>query len=459
MNEIRSRVRPDLQGVRPRSQASDIEVYEANTSHRHQYDRFALDNKITVCFASDYWATDDRVYALVHEACLEIAKKVFASSHVAYIRDLRGLFMALRWRRAVTMKCSERHGCYFEPNYRIWRNFSYRPDINWPEYACPGLDWPGPFPSARANLFYTLGDSPLEIEGLTECLLKNLQQCRSKVDFASNHATRLMEGLAAMPIEVLGQICKSMGPDLPRVSSRVLSQNIWKNTLKAGRRGLLPWLWDIDPALIDAKDCQSCPGGPDFEWDWELLVRQLSRGVDYGLKSDRLERGRLVHQMVTTGYHSDLSDVPAGLHNRRRIWQLLEEMLVGDALPYPRRAKRDGPQPSQKECFPLCWSKSGDILPSPIWLPSIERCHVSSDNPDEDGGAVYFRKIGGEIIEFEGQRRPQYWQQGTDSEKNHEEEQAHNKEGENKDGGENGHVLPASLEDIYAKLRPLGYPV
>lgn len=239
-----------------------------------------------------------------------------------------------------------------------------------------------------------------------------------------------------------------MGSDLPRVSSRVLPQKIWKNTLKAGRRGLLPWLWDIDPTLIDAKDAEICPGGFDFEWDWELLVRQLSRGVDYGLRLDRPKRGELlVHQMATTGYHSDLSYVPPGLHNRRRIWQLVEEMFVGDALPYPGRASPDGPQPPQKECLPLCWSKSGDILPSPVWLPSIEM-----------GG--YLRKIGGGIYEYEGQRSPQYWQLGTDrEEKNHEEdEQKHNKEGEKKDG-EDGQVLPASLEDIYAKLRPLGYPV
>ncbi|KAF0323834.1 hypothetical protein GQ607_008806 [Colletotrichum asianum] len=381
VDDLRSKIQADSHGVRPRCQASDIEVYPAEPEDKHQYTRWELDgsykwgetsNKV-VCFSHRYWAFDNRAYAS-----------------------------------------------------------STQP-------------WP-----TLTQVLQTLGSSPLEIDGLTECLLKNLQQCRSKVHFASDHAARLMADLAAMPTEVLDQTCTLMGSDLPRVSSRVLAQKIWKNTLKAGRRGLLPWLWDIDPTLIDAKDAESCPGGSDFEWDWELLVRQLSRGVDYGLRLDRPKRGELlVHQMATTGYHSDLFHVPPGLHNRRRIWQLVEEMFVGDTLPYPGRASRDGSQPPQKECFPLCWSKSGDILPSPVWLPSIEM-----------GG--YLRKIGGGIYEYEGQRSPQYWQLGTDSdEKNHEEEdkQEHNKEAENKDGGEDGQALPASLEEIYSKLRPLGYPV
>ncbi|KAH9231216.1 hypothetical protein K456DRAFT_442057 [Colletotrichum gloeosporioides 23] len=273
LDDLRSKIQPDSHDVRPRCQASDIEVYPAEPEDKYQYTRWELDgsymwgetsNKV-VCFSHRYWAFDNRAYALVHTACLEIAKIVFKTSQTTHIRDLRGLFVALRWRQAVTMKCADRHGGCFAPSFTIWTKDFYIPSFEWSAHDCPGLDWPGSFSSPRANLFYTLGSSPLEIDGLTECLLKNLQQCRSKVHFASDYAARLTADLAAMPTEVLDQICTSMGSDLPRVSSRVLPQKIWKNTLKAGRRGLLPWFWDIDPTLIDAKDAESCPGGSDFE--------------------------------------------------------------------------------------------------------------------------------------------------------------------------------------------------
>lgn len=161
-NYLRSKLQPDTHGVRPRCQASDIEAYPAEPGDKNQYIRWDPDGSYkcgetrdkVVCFSSRYWAFDDRAYALVHSACLEIAKIAFDSSQTAHIRDLRGLFMALRWRQEVPLRCSELHRCGFAPNFTIWTNDFYIPDFEWSEHECPGLDWPGPFPSARANLFY-----------------------------------------------------------------------------------------------------------------------------------------------------------------------------------------------------------------------------------------------------------------------------------------------------------------
>lgn len=46
-----------------------------------------------------------------------------------------------------------------------------------------------------------------------------------------------------------------------------------KRIMLAGK-GLLPWLWDIKPDQVNSKANEPCPGGQDFEWNWELLVRQ-----------------------------------------------------------------------------------------------------------------------------------------------------------------------------------------
>ncbi|KAL4406424.1 hypothetical protein CABS03_12825 [Colletotrichum abscissum] len=78
----------------------------------------------------------------------------------------------------------------------------------------------------------------------------------------------LTDNLSKLPTEILDNILAAMGRDMPPESSHQLPQRLWKDQLKAGSRGLLPWLWDIDPACVDAKDSELCPGGESFEWDW-----------------------------------------------------------------------------------------------------------------------------------------------------------------------------------------------
>ncbi|KAF4827875.1 hypothetical protein CGCTS75_v007861 [Colletotrichum tropicale] len=237
---------------------------------------------------------------------------------------------------------------------------------------------------------------------------------------------------------------------MPRISSRLVPQPLWKEQLKAGCQGLLPWLWDVEPALIDAKDAEPCPGSPEFEWDWELLFRQLSRGIDYGKITEPIDRHRvedlrqvdLVFDKACTGYSTDMQYVPAGLHNRRRVWQLLEEVFVGDALPWETTVVSGYAStthiPAIEDCVPLWWNKSGDqILSEPIWIPSI-------NNID-----AFRRRLGGEVYILERYAGLQYWQKPSLIAQ-------HETSG---DETETPDVHGASVEEIYSVLRPLGYPV
>ncbi|KAF6844237.1 hypothetical protein CMUS01_01292 [Colletotrichum musicola] len=418
---------PDMPPPRPRSQASDIETYPATPREGLSFD---IEDPETgrSCYATVFWAigktSDERVYVVTHAACLEIAKMVLASSRTA-------------------------HAARPKVNYTLADHNYYMPDCNWGFNECPGMEWPGPYGSARGNLFYTLLRHPLEIEDLTDCLLRNLKPCRSEVTLSADSA-KTAEGLARMPPEILDLIFLEMGRDLPRTSSRLISQKHWKEQLKAGSKGLLPWLWDIDADLVDQKDAERCPEG--FEWDWELLVRQLTRGVDYGLRpgkhseqernpDEEDEEHRWLWTTRGTGYHTDLAHVPAGLHNRRRIWQLVEEMFVGDAIPEPelRYLYLNGPSRARwdlkKEWVLLWWDKSGALLPSPIWIPFINRFWPATQDGWHVGLAEAFgRRIGGEVFAKDGARPVQYW---------HAEKE----------------LQGATVEEVYAVLRPLGYPV
>ncbi|KAF6837414.1 hypothetical protein CPLU01_03038 [Colletotrichum plurivorum] len=412
---------PDPSAIRPRSHASEIEVHVGKTKKGPEiYRRPKGPGAKGGLVSMDYIVTSDhRLYACVHAACLEVARKVFATSQIAHIRDMRGLFIALHWREGVAAKCGEPGRTLPRVNYRLGEHQYYAPIIHRELISPPDVDWPGPYKSARSNMFFALGRSPLDVENLTDCLLRNLQPCKSAINL-SDEAARLSGSLRRMPPEIIDNIFACMGRDLPRLSSRLLPQRLWKEQLQAGSKGLLPWLWDIDPFLIDAKDAETCPGGSEYEWDWELLIRQLSRGVDYGARPglpDDVEP-----DYICTGYSTDLAHVPAGLHNRRRVWQLLEEMFVGDSIPWQKAHIdfwRSGDMKPREKSVRLRWNKSGEMRPL-LSGSSVERSML-------------------------GKESPQYWQLDAG--------------GPSSGRTEGAEMKPATVEEIYAVLRPLGYPI
>lgn len=87
----------------------------------------------------------------------------------------------------------------------------------------------------------------------------------------------------------------------PSTFSRVLPLRIWYYALT--EKSLFPWLWDLDLETVGAYS-------PD-NWDWELLIRQLSGSTAF-------EPG------------NDMESVPPGLVNRKRIWRLVNEARMGD---------------------------------------------------------------------------------------------------------------------------------
>jgi len=282
----------------------------------------------------------------------------------------------------------------------------------------------------------TFATDPVRIHGLTENILSNLKQCEELPGVAD-----ITSRLSSLPTEIFDSIMAAVGPmrDLPREPTRALPQKWWRDQLKAGKDGPLPWLWDIDTAVIDAKASEPCPGRGGYEWDWELLVRQLSRGVDFGVRPNIpsainafTDCGR--GYWALTGYHNEFPDVPAGLHNRRRIWQLLEEMFVGDMLPWALE-KGDfvvGTRgPPVKRSMRMHWTKSGGVITPPKWLPSL---HASPYGP-------FARRVGGEVYMIAGERPLQYWQWP--------------KRGREEDG----RPEPATVEEIREVLRKLDYPV
>lgn len=95
----------------------------------------------------------------------------------------------------------------------------------------------------------------------------------------------------------------------------LVPQHHWKQAFLQ-----IPFLWDLDLDIIDQKS-QKAPSG-DFGWDWEKMTRQLMTPVTK-VEGHAGNPGAWNYSQVGL-------DVPRGLKNRRRIWQILENMYPND---------------------------------------------------------------------------------------------------------------------------------
>ncbi|KAH9903919.1 hypothetical protein F4778DRAFT_72266 [Xylariomycetidae sp. FL2044] len=396
---------------------------------------------------------DGRSYIPIHGACLNLAKRVInCSSSSRHLSSMRSLFIALRWRHVISqpLSASEPDANYmlssprwYRPYGEFWECGAYY------EEEMGKTKWPGPTQDSIFNLLHTFLSDPLSDEDPTATLLRNLKPCRR--DKLGDDDRRLQTNLAALPDDVFNIILSHLRSfrDLPRRTTHALPQGFWTNELIQGGKGLLPWLWDINTEKVHSKSHEPCPGGGELEWDWELLVRQLSRSVDGGIRPDIPENMDVYSLSDDTGvfqyeerwtyrgYDNDLRYVPRGLHTRRRIWQLLEEMFVGDQLPVAGQCANasnlsETLRPRQ-ECVQLPWAQDGTLRKSAIWLPTLNL------------GNAFARKIGGHVYNITSRKLPvQCWQT----------EESVKEKGADGEEPRKG----ASVAEIMEMLRKLGYP-
>ncbi|KAK8084114.1 hypothetical protein PG996_002895 [Apiospora saccharicola] len=183
-------------------------------------------------------------------------------------------------------------------------------------------------------VYMQLLEDPTTIPDLTNILLSNIK--RVEVEAVDQETQAFRNAFMSLPLELRDHILDLLSScdDLHLFCTRLLPQESWRDML-LGKK-CLSFLYDIDGAAV-LRFAQTKEEEPDANTvDWESLVRSLSRGVwtgrgyyqppDYGYEWD-------FELPKNDYYYCDLQAAPAGLRNRRRIWQLVEEMFVGDALP------------------------------------------------------------------------------------------------------------------------------
>jgi hypothetical protein len=137
-----------------------------------------------------------------------------------------------------------------------------------------------------------------------------------KADRSSNSQVKCL--LEMSPNEIKDHICSFFQDgDFSLECNYLMPQFMWAEVFFK-----IPFLWDLDTEAVYEKTGSS---KDDLEkWNWEKLVRQAMnpakpppRDADFWSQEN------------VWGYSKVGLNVPGGFTNRRRIWQMLEEMNPG----------------------------------------------------------------------------------------------------------------------------------
>lgn len=153
-------------------------------------------------------------------------------------------------------------------------------------------------------------------------MLSNLQLIEPHTDRPGS----LQTSLNNLPQELRDRIISLLlEGTIGLVCTRLLPQSHWKQLFLR-----IPFLWDLDKSLV--SEFQDKDGK---EWDWERLFRQVMARVQPVVIPEQGDMRAWNYDQV--GLH-----VPPGFINRRRIWQLLEDMDPDEVEKYGLEEREDG---------------------------------------------------------------------------------------------------------------------
>ncbi|KAK8076298.1 hypothetical protein PG994_003570 [Apiospora phragmitis] len=238
-------------------------------SEYHERNGFPIVPSGENAIAMDIGMAGGHLYFPVHELCSQLAQRFMDNRTVS-----RDTFQTQPQEAISSVK-------------QLWEVLLHRMTGSESQYILPEPhDYYGG--SGCRNVYWELDDgepeygelleaAPMEMANLTEGILQDLQPEASERP-------------------------KEIGTTEDEIA---YGQDWWCESLAKQQR--LPWLWDLDSELVREKQRNG-------NWDWELLVRKLSKPE--------------IHEPSDTTLN-----LPVGLRNRRRIWRCLEEARVGDTNP------------------------------------------------------------------------------------------------------------------------------
>ncbi|KAH7140183.1 hypothetical protein B0J13DRAFT_557328 [Dactylonectria estremocensis] len=248
----------------------------------------------------------------IHAACEEIANRVMQTSRKTHIRSIGDLWMTLDRRCTKTFLKHSSATSNFLP-FAPENQPGEPPRVGLGRYYIP------------SGCIYRLSnerdgwwdEDPLQIPDLTVSLLSGLEQVNPQ-----NGNLQFRSHLASLPQGIWNEIkdlvlsSVLLGPT-PVECNYLMPQSFWREVFLQ-----IPFLWDLDQGIIDKKSLEAELEGN--EWNWEKITRQIATPVKPPTYSE--EEG----EWIEWDYQDVGLVVPPGLNNRRRIWQIVEDMYPDD---------------------------------------------------------------------------------------------------------------------------------
>lgn len=177
---------------------------------------------------------------------------------------------------------------------------------------------------------------------LTSAILENLRSL-PPATAAIPESLAFQKRFLALPPELRDHVCSFLVSrnGMRSACNGLLPQWVWRDVLLTGK--CLPFLPEIDASVVQGFCTlweEEEEEGRGRELNWEFLVRRLSQ-EDWSIWDAE----------------SSSLKVPNGLRNRRRVWQLVEEMYVGDLVPVQRTT-----QGTYCVAVPRYWGRAGELV-------------------------------------------------------------------------------------------------
>ncbi|KAH6950881.1 hypothetical protein DER45DRAFT_409253 [Fusarium avenaceum] len=271
-------------------------------------------------------------FIVLHAPCLRIAKLVMDLSRDAHVSTLGDLWLTLERRSENVFKLENKKGRYdVEPPFipaipedppecrpatgPVRIGFSrYFVDADRVLGGVDDEDWEEECHGPRLTDRWW-NDDPEHIPGLTSSLLSNLDEY-----LPSRHPLpTFRDRFKVLPQEIKDRILYFLPSKLPLACTYLLDQSYWYIVFLQ-----VPFLWDLDLAMVQAKLGENTTDGQNIarQYDWEKLTRQVLTPMDV---VDPEVQPPLPGSYARVGLL-----VPQGFQNRRRIWQIVEEMYPND---------------------------------------------------------------------------------------------------------------------------------
>ncbi|KAF5609661.1 uncharacterized protein FSUBG_3868 [Fusarium subglutinans] len=257
------------------------------------------------------------MYVGIHSACEDLANRVMRTSLCLKVNSIGDLWFTLERRCArVVNQDPCKAGMHFTPpipNSQPGQPFSvgferyYIPSHN--IYRC-GDHWDGWW-----------DEDPVAIPDLSILLIQNLAPAGDAVHRLPNNLNKFRKHVESLPQEVKDLICSFVAQaPLHLECNYIMPQSMWRQVLLQ-----VPFLWDLDAQAVHDKAVSR--DSESLQWDWEKITRQIMSPAEIS-PSEALEDDKGIWSFDKLGL-----SVPGGFTNRRRIWQILEEMLPNDVGP------------------------------------------------------------------------------------------------------------------------------